>query len=127
MVLCATGISNKSHGESVAMFVRHNMTFAVMSFCDLDECSGAKSQFGVGAQPFVKTNIKKLVLAIRKTVDIIIVTVHWGKEYYFNVDSERKSNARFLASLGVDIVLGHHPHVLQDHEIIGGTFITYRY
>jgi hypothetical protein len=61
----------------------------------------------------------KALAAIRtydKQVDITIVSVHHGKEY-IHVPSEKKAVAyRKYVDAGADVVLGHHPHVIQGVE-----------
>jgi len=48
--------------------------------------------------------------------EVIIVCIHWGDEYIREPNSFQKETADFLASLGVDIILGSHAHVLQPME-----------
>ncbi|OWZ84972.1 CapA family protein [Natranaerobius trueperi] len=49
-------------------------------------------------------------------VDIIISSMHWGIEYQKTPSEEQEYLANQLVSMGVDIILGHHPHVLQPME-----------
>jgi poly-gamma-glutamate synthesis protein (capsule biosynthesis protein) len=52
--------------------------------------------------------------------------MHWGKEYNAGKQNrEQKEIANYLSSLGVDIILGHHPHVLQPYERIDNTLVFY--
>lgn len=48
--------------------------------------------------------------------DMLIVSLHWGKEYSGQPVPLQKEQARQLADAGVDILWGHHPHVLQPIE-----------
>ncbi len=48
--------------------------------------------------------------------EIIIACMHWGDEYIRLPNSTQRQAVVFLASLGVDIILGSHPHVLQPME-----------
>ncbi len=50
--------------------------------------------------------------------DITICSVHWGDENTNSPNAEQKRVARLLAENGVDVIIGHHPHVLQPIEII---------
>jgi poly-gamma-glutamate synthesis protein (capsule biosynthesis protein) len=45
--------------------------------------------------------------------DFIIACVHWGKEYQREENSTQQSLAEFLFDLGVDAIIGSHPHVVQ--------------
>jgi poly-gamma-glutamate capsule biosynthesis protein CapA/YwtB (metallophosphatase superfamily) len=50
--------------------------------------------------------------------DLVICSLHWGYEFEMYPTFHMMSLARRLISLGVDVVMGHHPHVLQPFEII---------
>lgn len=58
--------------------------------------------------------------ANQKNPDVIIAVMHWGGEYLRYPDNYQKSIAKFLTDNGVDIIVGHHPHVLQPVEWIKG-------
>jgi len=72
-----------------------------------------------------KEQVKKDIEAIRDKVDVLIVAMHWGREYtHVPTDLEVKT-ATFLAEQNVDIVIGTHPHVIQPVEFIGNTLVFY--
>ena len=50
--------------------------------------------------------------------DIIILTVHWGIEYITKANEVQRKLSRFFVLQGVDLVIGSHPHVVQDAEIL---------
>ena len=62
---------------------------------------------------------------IRKKVDFLMVSMHWGIEYDFTPSQEQRDLAKFLADLGVDLIIGTHPHVVQPAEWIGDTLVYY--
>lgn len=45
--------------------------------------------------------------------DIVVVSMHWGRETYLTQNPTQMSIARDLIDNGADIIYGHHPHVLQ--------------
>jgi poly-gamma-glutamate synthesis protein (capsule biosynthesis protein) len=51
-------------------------------------------------------------------VDLIVCSLHWGHEFETYPTYHMMTAARHLISLGVDVIMGHHPHVLQPFEII---------
>ncbi|MDR0525698.1 MAG: CapA family protein [Spirochaetaceae bacterium] len=55
----------------------------------------------------------KEIQRIRPRCDFLIVSMHWGNEYYHRPSEGQKKLAGFLAEQGVDLIIGHHPHVLQ--------------
>ena len=64
---------------------------------------------------------------VRDLVDVIIVAMHWGTEYYQGVDAQQVEIANYLSSLGVQLIIGTHPHVVEPVEYIndGKTFVIY--
>lgn len=51
-------------------------------------------------------------------VDLVIVHMHWGNEYERQPNDQQRELAQMLAKAGVDLIFGHHPHVLQPIEKI---------
>lgn len=60
-----------------------------------------------------KDRIKEDVERLKGTCDSIIVSIHWGEEYQTKPNAEQKELAQFIANLGVDVIIGEHPHVIQ--------------
>lgn len=50
-------------------------------------------------------------------VDFVIAHLHWGMEHEFYPSPEQLEVAHAIAELGVDAIIGHHPHVLQPMEM----------
>jgi len=57
--------------------------------------------------------------------DIQVVFIHWGNEYEQMHSDEQETFAHALIDSGVDAVIGHHPHVVQDIEVYNGRPIFY--
>ena len=56
---------------------------------------------------------------LRPLCDFLIVSMHWGEEYFLiEPNSYQKRLAIFLAGQNVDLIIGHHPHVLQRVETL---------
>ena len=69
--------------------------------------------------------VKQDIEQIRDKVDVLIVSMHWGVEYTHTPTSEQKRQAEYLSSLGVDVIIGHHPHVIQPIEYVNDTLVFY--
>lgn len=67
------------------------------------------------------------IALVRDKVDFVIVAMHWGTEYSHRVDYKQEEIAMHLSNLGVDLIIGAHPHVVQTVEYInnGKTFVIY--
>ena len=59
------------------------------------------------------------VASLRDKVDFLIVTTHWGREFVGVPPQSIINHAHAIAEAGANLVLGHHPHVLQGWETIG--------
>lgn len=59
--------------------------------------------------------------------DLTIVLVHWGSEYRDQISDSQKEIKNLLLSLGVDAVIGTHPHFVHemDYDSEAGTFVAY--
>ena len=64
--------------------------------------------------------ITRQVKNAEEIADVVIVTIHWGKEYKHEPNDEQKSYAQLMADLGVDVIIGHHPHVIEKIEWLTG-------
>ncbi len=58
------------------------------------------------------------VKALRATADAVVVSVHWGDEYHHLPTKRHRQIAEALVAAGADLVIGHHPHVLQPMELV---------
>lgn len=72
-----------------------------------------------------KKLIKEEVERYRDKVDLLMVAMHWGTEYMTYPTEEQKSIAKYLSDLGVDLIIGCHPHVIEPIEYIGNTLVIY--
>ena len=67
------------------------------------------------------------IAKVKDKADVIIVAMHWGIEYSLGVSPNQEEIANYLSSLGVQIIIGAHPHVVEPVEYIndGKTFVIY--
>lgn len=73
--------------------------------------------------------VEQLMATASAQADVVIVAAHWGVEYSPTVHSSQRSTAQWLSSLGADVILGTHPHVLERVEWVeteaGRTLVWY--
>ena len=73
-----------------------------------------------------KKDITKDVKALREMgCQIVIASFHWGSEYRDDFTAEQRSIGRAAIKAGADIVVGHHPHIVQGIERYQDTYILY--
>lgn len=73
----------------------------------------------------VKTGIKKDIEKMKKAADLVIVSFHWGEEGVNYPNNIQKDLGRFSIDSGADLVIGHHPHVIQGIETYKNKNIIY--
>jgi len=97
-----------------------NLTFAFFSLNEINETA---------VRGFATATVRGAGIAsIRKYrpfVDVIIVNVHWGMEYWTMPTPDQTSLARLLVDSGADAVIGHHPHIPQGFEVYKNKPILY--
>ena len=70
----------------------------------------------------VAKDIKELK---EKGAEIILVHYHWGVERSYVPEESQKTLAHYTVDSGADLIIGHHPHVVQGVEEYNGKFIVY--
>lgn len=68
---------------------------------------------------------KTIAEAKEQAADLIFTSFHWGNEGTSKITSEQTELAHYAIDLGANLVLGHHPHVLQPIEYYQGCYIVY--
>jgi poly-gamma-glutamate synthesis protein (capsule biosynthesis protein) len=82
------------------------------------------SQHRPGCAKLTRQDAAEDVRRLRSQVDVLVVSVHWGQNYSDVTDSQREY-AKALLDLGVDVVVGHHPHNEQAVVVRGRSLVFY--
>lgn len=72
-----------------------------------------------------KEVLRALIASSTAQSEIQIAYIHWGEEYALVHNDEQRLLSEFLIDHGIDAVVGHHPHVVQDIGIYNGKPIFY--
>lgn len=65
------------------------------------------------------TEAENVINAMKQNgADAIVFYMHWGEEYQLSANTWQKTIAQKLSNLGVDVIVGGHPHVVQPIELI---------
>ncbi|MDR3173307.1 MAG: CapA family protein [Treponema sp.] len=62
--------------------------------------------------------MEREINALRPLCDFLVVSMHWGQEYQHTISKEQERLGLFLAGLDVDLIIGHHPHVVQPYSYL---------
>lgn len=108
--------------ETVHMIERNGITFAFLAYTYGDNHYGTVEAFpnSYYVCGFDKSLIEADVRRAQKVADAVIVSMHWGSEYTVTPNSQQEEYAKFLADLGVDLVLGSHAHIMQPTKYVTG-------
>lgn len=74
---------------------------------------------------FDKEVATELIDLAQDETDYVIVNIHWGNEYEHDFSIYQQNVGRSLIEAGADLIIGHHPHVVQGMEIYQGKPIFY--
>ncbi len=86
--------------------------------------NGISPRDGVVVDYIDRAIMKADVESSRKAgAEIVAVCLHWGDEYKLLPNKEQKNLADFLEAIGVDMIIGGHPHVIQPMEFRPNKYI----
>lgn len=123
------GGKNKKEAMEGIIIEKNGLKVGVLSFSrvvpHVDWYATAMRPGIVGAYEGHVNGIISRVEEMKKEVDVIILSIHWGIERSIEPRKEEIDLARKLVDAGVDVIMGHHPHVLQGVEIYKGKPIFY--
>jgi poly-gamma-glutamate capsule biosynthesis protein CapA/YwtB (metallophosphatase superfamily) len=71
------------------------------------------------------SKIKEDIAELKKTNSVVIINFHWGSENQYYPIAAQKELAYYAIDNGADIILGHHPHVIQGIERYKNRIIAY--
>lgn len=111
VVFTGTYNSQKAY-ESIATKTVNDITFSLLDYT-YGVNGYTQSQLPPHTVKFIdKDLIASDVAKAREISDVVIVVMHWGTENQTEPDALQLEYAQFCADLGVDIVVGSHPHVI---------------
>lgn len=124
-VMTAGSYSSEENRITPNIMEKNGITYALLAYTTttngLNTFKDEPYLITVYDEELVKADIERL----RDKVDLLMVSMHWGEEYTHTPTTEQKEIAEYLASLNVDIVIGHHPHVVQPIDFIDDTMVIY--
>ena len=107
--------------NDIPVVERNGITFAFLNYTygvggfSQDEIPGYSVNF------IDEARIREDVPRAHASADVVIAAMHWGTENVIEPDGDELYYAQLLADLGVDVVLGSHPHVTQPMTWLSGT------
>lgn len=121
-VITAGAYSNSEERDQINIYEQNGIKYAFLSYTTLSN-GRVKKDYLVNMYSAEKA--KRDIESIKDKVDVILVSMHWGVENYNNPNESQRQIAEYLSGLGVNIIIGHHPHVVQPVEYIDNTLVIY--
>ena len=121
-----SGIGESLEDASVYRMIECNgvkIAFLAITDVFLGDFAATESNGGVLTTAYTDYNMK--VYQAAQEADLTIVYFHWGKENGTSVSDEQISRGHQLIDAGADIVIGSHPHVVQEVELYEDGIIFY--
>lgn len=124
-VLVAGSYQIQSDRDEIKVKEINGITYTLLSYTTAT--NGLKPPTGKDylVNIYDKETVKNDIEELRDKVDVILVSMHWGSEYTHTPTYEETEIANYLSSLAVDVIIGHHPHVIQPITYINDTLVIY--
>lgn len=114
------GYKNKEDYNTIRVHEEQGVKIAFLAFAEHTNGLSPSKNNEVYIPYLNEANIDELVAKAKEVADLVFVSVHWGDEGAFKPNDNQKKYAKIFADSGVDVVIGHHPHVIQPVEWIEG-------
>lgn len=116
---------NETEANSPVFIMKGNQRVVFFAYTNLYP----QSLYATGENPGISAfDEEQIIRGIKEDTtpeDIVIVSLHWGDEYKTESNDFQKGLGRTLIDAGVDMVIGHHPHVVEEVEQYKGGWIVY--
>ena len=121
---------NKADTENIVIYEEQGVKIAFLAY------TYATNGISLGASastyiPYINSDLmKKQMKLAKEKADLVFVSMHWGDEDNFYPNSAQRSAAQLLADEGADVIIGMHPHVIQESKWVtrpdgSRCFLTY--
>jgi poly-gamma-glutamate synthesis protein (capsule biosynthesis protein) len=109
---------DRAQAEMVQILERQGIRVAFLGFTDIFNIDLNRRATEPWVRPLDLEPALEAVRAARRQADLVIVSIHWGNEYQHTPTKRQRDIAHALVVAGCDVLLGHHPHVLQPAELM---------
>lgn len=116
---------NKSEVVNPTIIERNGVTFGFLGFSDVGPNWLEAKENSPGILLASDPDFESIINNASKKCDILIISFHWGEEYRKVHNQRQQSLAHHAIDSGANMVIGHHPHVIEDIEIYNDSPIIY--
>ncbi|MFH0792232.1 MAG: CapA family protein [bacterium] len=129
--LRASGISyvgagfNETEANSPVIKEINGTKVAYLAYTDLAPRGWLATETRLGVSRFEDDEVINRIKEAKQAADLVVVSYHMGDEYQTASNQKQKDRYRLFIDNGADLVIGHHPHVVQETERYKNGFIAY--
>ncbi len=109
---------NEAEFEDITVIEKNGISIALLAFTE--HTNGLK--LGASSELYIpyaeRELIARKVAEAESLADITVVSIHWGNEYTFKLSATQTELANVICENGGDVIIGHHPHIIQAVEWI---------
>ncbi len=110
------GYYDRADYENIRIVEKNGVSIAFISYT-----YGTNGMYlPVGSTMYVpyidEAEIVRMTKKADALADLVFVVMHWGEENYFTLSSSQKTLASAITEAGADVIIGMHPHVIQNME-----------
>ncbi len=108
--------ADRDDATKLRIVKRKGLRIGFLAFTDIPSCGVVRLDNKPTVAGVNADEIGGIVSRAKKHCDVLVVSFHWGIEYMKKPTMRQKMLAHKVIDSGADVVLGHHPHVLQTVE-----------
>jgi poly-gamma-glutamate synthesis protein (capsule biosynthesis protein) len=125
VAFCGAG-NNSDEAYSPAVLTAHGRKVAFLAFTAVVPDGWAATESNPGcAVTFDHDRVASAIRDAKAKSDYVVASFHWGMELATSPDADQRGLAHLAVDSGADLVLGHHPHVVQGLELYRNRLIAY--
>lgn len=117
--------ANLDEARKMALYTIKGKKVAFLGYSLTQPIEFFAGQNRPGTAPGYEKLVTADVASARRQADYVIVSFHWGKEASGIVQDYQRKAAHNAIDAGADVIIGHHPHVLQGIELYKNGVIFY--
>ncbi len=124
-ILYAGGGTSRPEAEEPTVIEKYGIKVGFLGFSDVGPDWMRATEDQAGLLLANNPRFEEIIKNASEKVDYLVVSFHFGEEYKTTHNSRQENLARKAVDAGAKIVIGHHPHVVQDEEVYNGAYIAY--
>jgi len=120
-----TGGGIAKDAESPTIIEKYGMKIGFLGFSDVGPQNLVAKEDTIGILLANNPRYEEIIRNAKSQVDYLIVSIHWGDEYKTTNNARQENLAKKAVDAGAKLVIGHHPHVIQNTEVYKDSLIVY--